>query len=421
MGGRSRGTSQDDTPSNAKVKIEEEPPRRRDRSRESRREGSRDRSEYREKHKARDRSHDRDRKRSRDYDDRSPERKRDRSKDSHRSKRRSRSRSRNGHGHRHRDDRRERRRDRSRDKYRDRSRDKYRERSRDRDRDKYRERHRDRDRDNTADRESRHGARERTRDRSRSPYAKRKKPASRSPSPPPYRSRRGKASPSPSRSHRQRSRSPAPRKRRKHSPSPSPSPPPRSRKPLPDQEISFRGLDDSSKPPTKYGGAPPDREKPNFKPTGLLAKEANKVAGTKISLKYHEPPEARKPPSSSRWYLWTFKGGPDSEPLEKIELNAQSCWLLGRAAEVADIRLEHPSASSQHAAIQFRYIARTVEDEAGVRRQTGKVKPYIIDLGSSNGTELNDEPVAPERYVELRDKDILRFGGSEREYMLMLA
>jgi smad nuclear-interacting protein 1 len=94
--------------------------------------------------------------------------------------------------------------------------------------------------------------------------------------------------------------------------------------------------------------------------------------------------------------------------------------LLGRAAEVADIHLEHPSCSQQHAAIQFRWVTKTVEDESGVRKQTGKVKPYIIDLGSSNGTILNDEPIEPERYIELRNKDILRFGGSERDYMLML-
>lgn len=48
------------------------------------------------------------------------------------------------------------------------------------------------------------------------------------------------------------------------------------------------------------------------------------------------------------------------------------------------------------------------------------MKPYIIDLESSNGTELNGEDVEAGRYYELRDKDILRFGGSEREYVIML-
>ncbi|KAF2175592.1 SMAD/FHA domain-containing protein, partial [Zopfia rhizophila CBS 207.26] len=187
--------------------------------------------------------------------------------------------------------------------------------------------------------------------------------------------------------------------------------------PLPSQEVSFRGLDNSDKPPTKYGGAPPDMEKPNFAPTGLLAKEANTVAGTKISLKYHEPPEARKPPSSQQWRLFIFKG-PDM--LDSVELHTRSCTLLGRAQEVADIVLGHPSSSQQHAAIQFRYITKNVEDEYGVRQKKGKVKPYVIDLESSNGTELNGERLDTGRYVELRDKDILKFGASEREYVVML-
>ena len=104
----------------------------------------------------------------------------------------------------------------------------------------------------------------------------------------------------------------------------------------------------------------------------------------------------------------------------KVELGSQSCWLLGRAREVVDIPLEHASASQQHAAIQFRYISKVVEDEFGVRKEKGRIKPYIIDLESSNGTELNDEDIDKGRYVELRDKDVLRFGASEREFVLML-
>jgi smad nuclear-interacting protein 1 len=61
-----------------------------------------------------------------------------------------------------------------------------------------------------------------------------------------------------------------------------------------------------------------------------------------------------------------------------------------------------------------------VEDEFGVKSKKGKVKPYIIDLESSNGTELNGESIDASRYFELRDKDILKFAGSEREYVVML-
>lgn len=106
--------------------------------------------------------------------------------------------------------------------------------------------------------------------------------------------------------------------------------------------------------------------------------------------------------------------------VDTIELWQKSCWLLGRAHEVVDYLLEHPSSSGQHAVIQFRYIQKTIEDEFGVKSKRGKVKPYVIDLESSNGTELNGEAVEASRYFELRDKDILKFAGSEREYVIML-
>ena len=181
--------------------------------------------------------------------------------------------------------------------------------------------------------------------------------------------------------------------------------------------MSFRGLDDSVQPPSKYGGAPPNKEKPNFKTTGALAKAANRVEGTKISLKYNEPPEARKPSPSQPWRIFVFKG---DDVIDTIELSQKSCWLLGRAHEVVDYVLEHPSSSGQHAVIQFRCITKVVEDEFGVKSTRGRVKPYVLDLESSNGTELNGKDIEPSRYCELRDKDILRFAGSEREYVVML-
>lgn len=48
-----------------------------------------------------------------------------------------------------------------------------------------------------------------------------------------------------------------------------------------------------------------------------------------------------------------------------------------------------------------------------------KVKPYIIDLGSGNGTFLNNQRIEPQRYYELKEKDVLKFGFSSREYVLL--
>lgn len=44
---------------------------------------------------------------------------------------------------------------------------------------------------------------------------------------------------------------------------------------------------------------------PNFERSGLLAKESNNVNG--VALKYHEPPEAKKPRHT--WRLYVFKDG----------------------------------------------------------------------------------------------------------------
>lgn len=43
-----------------------------------------------------------------------------------------------------------------------------------------------------------------------------------------------------------------------------------------------------------------------------------------------------------------------------------------------------------------------------------------MDLGSTNGTHLNKTRIDKLRYVELRHKDMLTFGASTREYVLLL-
>ncbi len=210
----------------------------------------------------------------------------------------------------------------------------------------------------------------------------------------------------------------------------------------------------------------------------MLAKESNQVKG--VALKYHEPPEARKP--TQNWRLYVFKGDEqvgeyasamrrnymDGRPHiscavvhlrrrhrgcacayalispassicfcaasanpDLIHVYRQSCFLVGRDAVVADIHVQHPSCSKQHAVLQFRSISR--------RNQYGdvasEVKPFIIDLDSTNGTYVNGEEVPKSRYYELRVNDgeweevgrvrlpgltpVLKFGTSAREYVLL--
>lgn len=230
----------------------------------------------------------------------------------------------------------------------------------------------------------------------------------------PHRSKRHADNDRPSRHHRSRhspSRSP-------HRPSASRSPSPaplRSRAPLPSQESSYRGDPTAAVVPAK------PKEKPNFHSTGLLAAESNRVtigaglAATNITLKYHEPPEARKPPPSQPWALFVFEHG-DAEPLETVALHRRSCWLLGRDARVTDLPVEHPSCSGQHAVLQFRFTSRT--DEFGERRD--KVGLYVLDLESEGGTRLNGRRVEAARYVQCLSGDVLTLGKSSQEFVVIL-
>ena len=207
------------------------------------------------------------------------------------------------------------------------------------------------------------------------------------------------------RRRRSDSRSPVLRKER------SPKPFERSKGPLPSQKDAFQGEDGA----LVKADTPVEKQKPNFGTTGKLAAASNTIqtGGQAVVLKYHEPAEARKPSARDRWRMYVFK---DDEIVETIELADQSCWLFGREASVVDVLIEHSSCSKQHAVIQFRYIEK--RNEFGDRK--GKVRPYVLDLESANKTLVNDHAIPEAKYVELRDKDAVKFGHSSREYVVQL-
>ncbi|GAQ42842.1 hypothetical protein AtubIFM55763_009338 [Aspergillus tubingensis] len=213
-----------------------------------------------------------------------------------------------------------------------------------------------------------------------------------------------------SRRRRDYSRSRSPTRR---SPDPDSRAPVRSKAPLPPQQDAYTSSEVARTGESE--GPPPEKEKPNFGQTGRLAAESKtvNVNGNSVVLKYHEPPEARKPPAKEPWRLYVFKG---QDLLEMVELGIRSCWLIGKEQLVVDFPLEHPSCSKQHAALQFRFVEK--RNEFGDR--IGRVKPYLIDLESANGTTVNGDAIPAGRYVELRDKDVVKFGLSTREYVLML-
>lgn len=65
--------------------------------------------------------------------------------------------------------------------------------------------------------------------------------------------------------------------------------------------------------------------------------------------------------------------------------------------------------------LQYRLVPYEKEDGTQAKR----VLPYVIDLGSANGTFLNNKQIDAQKYYELMEKDVLKFGFSTREYVLL--
>ncbi|XP_039886311.1 smad nuclear-interacting protein 1 [Simochromis diagramma] len=174
------------------------------------------------------------------------------------------------------------------------------------------------------------------------------------------------------------------------------------------EENQERDLGRSEEEGDEASAAPAVKEKPNFELSGALTEDTNTFRG--VVIKYNEPPEARIP--KRRWRLYPFK---NDEALPVMYIHRQSAYLLGRQRRIADIPIDHPSCSKQHAVFQYRLVEFTRADGTTGRR----VKPYIIDLGSGNGTYLNNQRIEPQRYYELKEKDVIKFGFSSREYVLL--
>ncbi|XP_046814649.1 smad nuclear interacting protein 1 [Vespa crabro] len=159
---------------------------------------------------------------------------------------------------------------------------------------------------------------------------------------------------------------------------------------------------DKSKPVSQ------EKEKPSFELSGKLLEDTNTV--NNVVIKYAEPSDARKP--KRRWRLYPFKG---EKALPTLYVHRQSAYLMGRDRKVADIPLDHPSCSKQHAALQYRLVSFQKEGGGEGRR----IRPYLIDLDSANGTFVNNVKLEPRRFHELLERDVLRFGFSSREYVLL--
>jgi smad nuclear-interacting protein 1 len=163
-----------------------------------------------------------------------------------------------------------------------------------------------------------------------------------------------------------------------------------------------------SEPKEKPKEASVEKEQPNFGLSGALLKDTNTYKG--VVIKYSEPIEARKP--KRRWRLYVFKG---DQELPMYQIHRQSAYLIGRERAICDLPVDHPSCSKQHAVLQYRLMDYKRNDGTMGRR----VVPYIIDLGSANGTFLNNQKIDSQRYYELQENDVIKFGFSTREYVLL--
>lgn len=145
----------------------------------------------------------------------------------------------------------------------------------------------------------------------------------------------------------------------------------------------------------------------NFERSGLLMKRDEKRCESNLKeeegLKWSEPIDSCLPPSHPQYRLFVFKG---EEEIDSVTLSGKSFFSIGRNERIVDIPAIHPSISNQHAILQF-------------RRNISPVRLYLIDLGSTNGTLLNGSRIDSNRYYELLPNDILKFGSSSRDYVLI--
>ncbi|KAK2576663.1 hypothetical protein KPH14_005325 [Odynerus spinipes] len=121
-----------------------------------------------------------------------------------------------------------------------------------------------------------------------------------------------------------------------------------------------------------------------------------------IPLPYQEPSWSTKP--EKEYKLEVLKSG---VILQTIDLSDKGFHVVGRLPN-CDISLAHPTISRFHAIFQY----RGVED---AKNQKGL---YIYDLGSTHGTFWNGNRIRPNVYIRLYDGHMIRFGCSQRKYIL---
>lgn len=153
----------------------------------------------------------------------------------------------------------------------------------------------------------------------------------------------------------------------------------------------------------------------DLKPSGILTRYlhlSNPGAGSPIresdARAKYAPPDDSIIPTAKNSNFHLFKYNEETKQQTEIPLfNYKSFFLIGRDAELADIVIQDDEdgdlVSKQHAVLQFR------------KSEKGVVCCYLMDLGSTNGTFLNDsrEELPTKRYIQLKNNDVFKFGDYE--------
>lgn len=121
-----------------------------------------------------------------------------------------------------------------------------------------------------------------------------------------------------------------------------------------------------------------------------------------VPISYLEPKWGGK--SMEEYKLEVLKSG---VIIEKIDLTERSFHVIGRLPS-CHLSLTHPTISRYHAIIQYRAIADD-EHHKGF---------YLYDLESTHGTFWNSHRIKPRTYVRLHDGHMIKFGCSQRKYIL---
>ncbi|CAD8107176.1 unnamed protein product [Paramecium primaurelia] len=94
-------------------------------------------------------------------------------------------------------------------------------------------------------------------------------------------------------------------------------------------------------------------------------------------------------------------------PFEYFILILKAYIDLKGNKDIVKIQVENKSVSKQHCVIQLREIKRV----NSLREVLSYEKSYVIDLDSTNGTQLNEQ--------QLESENILIFGKIDREFVLI--